>query len=206
DRVLRLDGGERVAGVDRTHEAVRALDRADIRNLLHVEQRRNARHHVLPVRRGRGEEVRVPLRQSDHQGGDVFGEKFGQMRRIRVQYFLYAGDLRRRLRRLARLVACDEDMDLGAELLCRGDRVQRRLLDRAVVVLGDDENAHNTFASLRSLSSSALASPTFMPALRFGGSATLSVARRGATSTPSASGFSVSSVFFFAFMMFGSVT
>ena len=42
-------------------------------------------------------------------------------------------------------------------------------------------------------------------ALRFGGSTTLSVAIRGATSTPSVAGFVVSSGFFFAFMMFGSV-
>ena len=63
-----------------------------------------------------------------------------------------------------------------------------------------------TFASLRNLSTSALASATFAPALRFEGSTTFSVASLGETSTPSASGFSVSSVYFFAFMMLGSVT
>ena len=63
-----------------------------------------------------------------------------------------------------------------------------------------------TFASPRSFSISAFASATLMPALRFGGSSTFTVAIRGATSTPSASGFSISSGFFFAFMMFGSVT
>ena len=45
-----------------------------------------------------------------------------------------------------------------------------------------------------------------MPALRLAGSATCSVLMRGATSTPSVSGLTVSSGFFFAFMMFGSVT
>ena len=44
------------------------------------------------------------------------------------------------------------------------------------------------------------------PALRLGGSVTFSVFRRNATSTPRSAGFNVSSGFFFAFMMFGSVT
>ena len=44
------------------------------------------------------------------------------------------------------------------------------------------------------------------PAERFGGSATFSVFRRGVTSTPRSAGLNVSSVFFFAFMMLGSVT
>ncbi len=62
-----------------------------------------------------------------------------------------------------------------------------------------------TFASLRSFATSSFTSATLPPPWRFGGSATLSVARRGATSTPSASGFITSSGFFFAFMMLGSV-
>ena len=45
---------------------------------------------------------------------------------------------------------------------------------------------------------------TFAPPLRLGGSCTFSVTSRGVTSTPSASGFKVSSGFFFAFMMLGS--
>jgi len=73
-------------------------------------------------------------------------------------------------------------------------------------VLGDDQDAHSTLASLRSLSTRALTSATFMPALRLEGSTTFSVLRRGATSTPSASGFRFSRVFFLAFMMFGRVT
>src|SRR5688572_29420726 len=98
-------------------------------------------------------------------------------------------------------------MDVAAELLRRGHCVERGFLDRPVVVLGQNQNRHQmTFASLRSLSTSAFTSATLAPALRFAGSTTLSVVRRGATSTPSASGFSTSSVFFFAFMMFGRVT
>src|SRR5687767_5671031 len=103
-------------------------------------------------------------------------------------------------------MACDQDVDLAVELLRRGDGIQRRLLDLPVVVLRDDQNAHRTLASLRSLSTRALTSATFMPALRLEGSTTFSVLRRGETSTPSASGLRFSRVFFLAFMMFGRVT
>ena len=62
-----------------------------------------------------------------------------------------------------------------------------------------------TFASLRSFATSSFASATRPPPLRFGGSTTFSVVNRGVTSTPSASGLTTSSGFFFAFMMLGSV-
>ena len=99
----------------------------------------------------------------------------------------------------------------------RGDGVQGGGFEGAVVVFGNHEGCHvgfsldlllfqMTLASLRSFSTSALASATLTPALRVGGSSTFSVARRGLTSTPSASGLSVSSGFFFAFMMLGKVT
>ena len=45
-----------------------------------------------------------------------------------------------------------------------------------------------TLASLRSLATSSFTSATLPPPLRFGGSTTLSVVRRGVTSTPSAAG------------------
>jgi len=47
---------------------------------------------------------------------------------------------------------------------------------------------------------------TITPPLRLGGSSTFRVFKRGVTSTPSSSGRVTSSGFFFAFMMFGSVT
>jgi len=74
-----------------------------------------------------------------------------------------------------------------------------------VAVFGDDENGHQiTRASFFSLSTSSVTEPTLTPPWRFAGSSTLSVTRRGATSTASASGVSCSIGFFFAFMMLGS--
>jgi hypothetical protein len=73
-------------------------------------------------------------------------------------------------------------------------------------VLRDHEDRLGiTSASLRSLSTSSATLATLPPPTRFAGSSTLTVARRGATSTPRLSGVSVSSGFFLAFMMFGNV-
>ena len=73
---------------------------------------------------------------------------------------------------------------------------------------GDDECGHGqiTLASFLSLATSVATSGTLMPALRLGGSLTFRVLMRGATSTPRSAGLTISSVFFFAFMMLGRVT
>src|SRR5262249_4106366 len=117
------------------------------------------------------------------------------------------GDFRRGLRRRCRVAAGDEDVNVAADLLRGRDDMEGGGLQRSAVVLGDQKRRHGqiTLASLRSLATSSATSATLPPPLRFGGSTTLSVAIRGWTSTPSAAGVVVSSGFFFAFMMFGSV-
>src|SRR5579862_7870635 len=102
-------------------------------------------------------------------------------------------------------LAGDQQGELAADFLCRRHGVQRCRLQRRVVMLGQEKNAHQiTFASLRSLSTSSATLFTLTPDLRFGGSPTFRVLRRGAGSTPSCSGVKVSMGFFFAFMMLGS--
>ena len=59
-----------------------------------------------------------------------------------MQHLGHPGDLRRRLRGVGALVPGHEHVDLAADLLRRGDRVERRLADGLVVVLGEDEDAH----------------------------------------------------------------
>src|SRR5712671_7441313 len=141
------------------------------------------------------------------QRRDVFRELVLVVRCVGREDFPDARDRCGGLCRRSGVRAGNEDDDIAADLRRRGDGIERRRFDRLVVVLGDDQHAHAiTFASLRSFATSALASGTLVPALRLGGSATFRVARRGATSTPRASGFSVSSGFFFAFMILGSVT
>src|SRR5260370_6107639 len=100
-------------------------------------------------------------------------------------------------------------MSLAAGVFCDhyvgGDGVQHGGLDRMVVVVGDDEYGHQiTRASFFSLSTSSATEPTLTPPWRLAGSSTLSVIRRGVTSTPSSSGVIGTIGFFFAFMMLGS--
>src|SRR5258708_27199088 len=86
-----------------------------------------------------------------------------------------------------------------------GDRVEGGGLGRFIVVFGDDEDAHQiTLASVLSLVTNSSTEPTLTPPWRFTGSSTLSVTRRGVTSTPRSSGLITSIGFFLAFMMLGS--
>ena len=105
------------------------------------------------------------------------------------------------------VAAGDEDVDVATELRGGGDGVEGGGLEAGVVVFGNDENGHDqiTLASFLSLLTSSATSATRMPAERLAGSATLRVVRRGATSTPRSAGLTVSSGFFLAFMMLGSV-
>ena len=89
---------------------------------------------------------------------------------------------------------------------CR-DRIQRCRPDSFPVMLRKHQRRHQiTFASVFSFATKVAASGTLIPALRPGGSVTCSVFNLGVTSTPRSAGFKFSSVFFFAFMMLGSVT
>src|SRR5579872_1999941 len=75
----------------------------------------------------------------------------------------------------------------------------------SAIMLGNDEKGHQiTRASVMSLSTSSLTEATFLPPWRLAGSSTLRVMRRGAASTPSASGVITSIGFFLAFMILGS--
>ena len=148
----------------------------------------------------------------EHLRGDVLGELVLQLRRVGEQHFGHAGGLCGGLRGVFAAAAGDQHRDVAADLPRGGDRVERARLERRVVVFGQDENCHFvvplqiTLASFFSFATSVATSGTFTPALRAGGSLTFSVFSRGVGSTPRSSGFTTSSVFFFAFMMFGSVT
>ncbi|SAL03951.1 hypothetical protein AWB77_06906 [Caballeronia fortuita] len=207
DRIARLNGRNRVACVDRALERIGAVDGGNVADLRDVQMRGDARRDVFAVSRRRSKNMRVILRDVQHRAFDVFRETFGELRRIGEQHFADACDLRCRVRRALRVRTRDQHMHVATDLRCRRNRVQRRCLDRRVIVFRNHKSRHQiTFASFFSFSTSVFTSGTVMPALRFGGSTTFSVFRRGATSTPRSAGFTVVSGFFFAFMMFGSVT
>jgi len=121
------------------------------------------------------------------------------------QHLGHAGNARGRLGGCLAAATGDQHMDFTTQCLRGRDGVMRCGLQFVVAVLSNYQSAHQiTFASLRSLSTSSATEPTLMPALRSGGGSTFNTRMRGATSTPRSAGVSVSSCFFFAFMMFGS--
>ena len=157
--------------------------------------------------------MRVIPGDRQHLGRNRFGQAIGELRAIGHEDLADTTDLRRGLRRTGRIVADDQHMHVARRLRGRRYRVECRALDRRVVVFRNYECSHvvsldfqMALASFFSLLTRVATSGTLMPALRAGGSLTLSVFNRGVTSTPSSAGLIVSSGFFFAFMMFGSVT
>ena len=106
----------------------------------------------------------------------------------------------------AAILAGHENVDLtGSDFLCGCNRVEGCGLQHPVVMFGDDQSSHQiTRASVFSLSTSSATEPTLWPPWRFAGSSTLSTTRRGAGSTPSASGVVVTIGFFLALMILGS--
>ncbi|SAK99126.1 hypothetical protein AWB82_07270 [Caballeronia glebae] len=207
DRIARLHRRDSIARVDRALESIGAIDGGDIADLRDIEMRGDTRRDVLAVSRRRSEDVRIVFRDVQHRRFDIFREAFGELGRIGEQHFRYARDLRCRIGHALCVRTRDQHMNIAADLRCRCNRVQRRCLDRRVVVFCNNESRHQiTFASFFSFSTSVFTSGTVMPALRFAGSTTFSVFRRGATSTPRSAGFTVVNGFFFAFMMLGSVT
>ena len=116
--VLRFHGLDRVAGIDRPLEGVGRNHLDDFRHLHDVEQRRDARHHVLEAR-GRGRDEGVIGGRQRH---DQRGQRLGEVVRIGVafgeQHLLDAGELGGGFGRgLGALAATgDQHMDVGAEL------------------------------------------------------------------------------------------
>src|SRR5690606_6416529 len=163
---------------------------------------------------GRQEDELVALGHGERLRGDVLGEPFGERGAVGVQHLGDAGSLGGGLRRGLAAGSGDQHGDVGAKLRGGGERGERRRVEVGVVVFGDDQCSHVVtpvdsqmiLASFLSLSTSVATSGTFTPAARAGGSLTLRVLSRGVTSTPRSAGVTTSSCFFFAFMMFGSVT
>ena len=158
-----------------------------------VEQGRDARRDVLADRVGGHDDVAVARRELDDQRGDVLGQPVGVGRVLGLQHLgdaLHCGGRlgglagssgrrpARARRRRAACAAVDGVGDVGA--------------DGLAVMRGDNEDGHVRSLPLRScsLSTSSATVFTLTPPLRLGGSSTFSVFRRGATSTPSASGVS----------------
>ena len=203
-RLLVLHRDDRVAGIDRAHERVRALDADHARDLHHVELRRDARRGVLAGGRGRKQHRVVVRHQRRDQRFHRLGHLLGQGRAVGVQHLAHAVDLGGGLRGAAGIRARDQHVDIAAHRLGGGDDLVGGVLHGRVVVFGDNENGHQITPASLSLPTSSAAVFTLTPAWRLPGSAVFTTLRRGAISTPKSAGVFTSIGFFFAFMMFGS--
>ena len=186
-----LHGRHGVAGIDRPHEGVGRDDLDGLGDLADIEQRRDARRHVLADRIGRHDDVAVVRRELHDQRRDVLGQPVGVGRILGLQHLgdalqIAAADLAASPQSLP----ATSTVHVGVHLARGGDGVGDVGADGLVVMRGDDENGHGqiTPASFFSLSTSSATVFTLMPPLRLGGSSTFSTLSRGATSTPSASG------------------
>src|SRR5574343_134113 len=182
--------------------------RADwVSDLGDVEQGGNTRQQVLAEGGGGGQQVGVAGRLVDDEGGQVFsglGGVVGGAGNLDQADAVEGGGL---LGSALAGAAGNEDVDVATDLLRGGHGVEGGGFELLVVVFGNDEDAHDqiTLASFLSLLTRSATSATLMPALRLAGSTTFSVVRRGVPSTPRSAGLTVSSGFFLAFMMLGSV-
>ena len=181
----RAHGLDGVAGIDRALERVRRHDLGDVGNLHHVEQRRHARHDVLPGRGRRRHDRLVRLGQRNDERGGRLRQHVRVGGRVREQHLLDAVELGGGVGDRLAARAGDEDVHVAAERLGGGQRLVGRVLERLVVVLGEEEGRHQIApASFLSLSTSSATVLTLTPALRCGGSAVLTISSRGLTSTP----------------------
>ena len=183
--VLRFHRLDRVAGIDRPLERVGRNHLDDLGHLHHVEQGCDARHHVLEARgRGRDEGV-IGRRQRHDQRGQRLGEIMGIGGVVGEQHLLDAGELGRGIGRRLGVFAGDQHMHVGAECGGRRQRLVGGVLDRRVIVFGNQQRRHQrTPASVLSFETSSATSLTLTPPLRPGGSEVLSTSRCGVRSTP----------------------
>src|SRR6185312_14474506 len=100
-------------------------------------------------------------------------------------------------------LAGHQHVDVGGKLQRRGHRLFGGVLQRGVVVVGDDEDGHQITPAVFRLATRSAALSTLIPPERFGGSVTLTTLSLGAVSTPSEESSFTASSFFLAFMMLG---
>ena len=183
---VELDRLDRIAGVDRPLEALRAEHLGDVGKLHHVEQRRRARQHVLGERAGGGEDRVIFAGQRDEQRRQRLGEAMGVGRIVGDPHLGDAVELGRGFRRRADILAGDQHMHRRAELLGGGERARADVGEMAAGDFAKKKRRHAqiTPASSRSFETSSATVLTLTPALRPPGSVVFSTLTRGLTSTP----------------------
>ncbi len=180
----RAHGLDGVAGIDRPLERVGRHHFDDVGNLHDVEQRRDPRHDVLSGRGRRRHDGFVRRSERHDQRRGRLGQHVLVSGRVREQDLGHAVELRRGLGDRLAVMTGDQNVHLGAERLGRGQRLGGRVLERVIVVLGEQKRRHQTAPASLSFSTSSATLLTLTPALRTGGSAVLITSSRGLMSTP----------------------
>ena len=208
NRIGRLHGGHDVARKHGTDKSVRAFYSGNFADLCHVQQGRHAGQNVFAKGGGWGKHMAVAACQVHNQRGQVFSQWVSKSSRIGHQHFSHASKGTGRLGSRSAAAPCHQHMHFAADFLGSRDGVKRARFNLGIVVFSNNEDSHSysTFASFLSLATSSAAFATLMPAVRLAGSATFSVFRRGATSTPRSAGVVFARGFFLAAIMLGSLT
>ena len=169
----RFDGDDRVAGVDRALEGMRAFDRHHVGDLGHAEQGGDAGHQVLAEGGAGAEHVGIALgqrrdlrRQHLRDGVGIGGIGDGQ-------HVRHAGDLRGLGGDAGRIGGEHDDVDgIRLQRLRGAHALGGGRVELAVQVFGDDQNlAHHSNPFCFSVATSSAASFTITPRLRLAGAA-----------------------------------
>ncbi|CAE6865191.1 hypothetical protein R69776_08215 [Paraburkholderia nemoris] len=142
DRILRLNRGDSIACIDRALERIGAVHCGDVADLRDVELRGDTRRDVLAVGSRRREDVRVVLRDVHHGCLNVFRQTRFELRGVGQQDLRNTCNLRGGVRCGLRVVTCHQHVDIATNLLRGCNRVQRRGLDRRVVVFSNYQIRH----------------------------------------------------------------
>ena len=122
-----------------------------------------------------------------HQCGgdrrDILGQLVLEMRGVGDMDLARAGDFRGGFGDCADARSGDQQVDF-AQLSGGGDGGEGGVFDGVAVMFDEDERLHLATPIALSLVTSSSTEATLIPALRLGGSTTLSVSSRAATSTP----------------------
>ena len=152
-RFHRLD---RVAGIDRPLEGVGRHHLDDVGDLHDVEQRGDARHHVLAVGGGGRDDRVVGAGERNDERGQRLRQHVLVRRAVGEQHLVDAVELGGGIGRAFAVLAGDEDVHVAAERLGGGQRLVGGVLERLVVVLGEQERGHGMISASTALASRAL--------------------------------------------------
>jgi hypothetical protein len=182
--VRRLDGLQRVAGIDRAREGVGRDDLDDVRDRGDVQLGGDAGGEVLAAGGGWNQDRVVAARERQDGVGLGLGDPVTQGVALGQQDLADAGDLGGGVGHGLGALAQDQHVDVARDLQGGGDGLVSAVAQVRVVVIGDDENSHYSTPAVLSFETRSAAVSTLMPAERLAGSVTLTTFRRGAMSTP----------------------